>query len=203
MCGFVYLYNIDISYIESYGCMNVSERAMPWNIGSLGMMWLGKTQAKAGGQAALAAVPRLLREAAVWDWAGRSPAARSSQGQGWDALITGYGIHRRKWLKAWEGMRWGNPEDLMDLVGDSHNSDSWQKSQHFIHCSLLTNRVTRSPTVGLNIHWNWLKNELGKSPSAQNVHMRQDKKLSATHSQPEDTGSTAQHLQPGAEDGLH
>lgn len=135
--------------------------------------------------------------------AGRSPAARSSQGQGWDALITGYGIHRRKWLKAWEGMRWGNPEDLMDLVGDSHNSDSWQKSLHYIHCSLLTNRVTHSPTVGLNIHWNWLKNELGKSPSAQNVHMRQDKKLSATHSQPEDTGSTAQHLQPGAEDGLH
>lgn len=121
------LYNIDTPHIHSYRCINVSECAMPWNICSLGMMWLGKTQAKAGGQPSLEAVPRLLREAAVWDSGWKEPSNQESPGRGgiqMHSFVTEYGIHRRKWLKAWEGMRWGNPEDPWDLVGHSQGQPS-------------------------------------------------------------------------------
>lgn len=89
--------------------MSVSEYAMPWNVGSL-----GKTQGKAGGQAALAAVPRLLREAAVWDWleGAQQPGVPRDR-----EMQMHLSLGMEFMLKGWGGTRWGNPEDFMGSAG--------------------------------------------------------------------------------------
>lgn len=180
MCGFVYFYNIGRTYICSYRCMNVSECAMPWNIGSLGMMWLGKAQAKAGGQPSLAAVPRLLREAAVWDWleGAQRPGVPREREMHMYWLVTESGIHRRKWLKAREGMRWGNPEDFMGSGGWLSRPAKHPQSLTALLHGKNPNSTFTAPSLLTQLHtallWGWthteiehtLKNQLRKSPSA-------------------------------------
>lgn len=162
------LYNIDTPHIHSYRCINVSECVMPWNICSLGMMWLGKTQAKAGGQPSLEAVPRLLREAAVWDSGWKEPSNQESPGRGgiqMHSFVTEYGIHRRKWLKAWEGMRWGNPEDSMGSGGSlSRPAKHSHSLTTLIHVKNPNTTFTALPLptqLHMALLWGWTYTEIG------------------------------------------
>lgn len=138
--------------------------------------------------------------------AGSSPATRSSQGEGnADALICHWVWNSQEEMAKKQEKEWGEKtlKISWDLVGDSPTA-----SPTLIHGK---NPNTTFPAPSLLAHttllwgWTYIVSKINSENHLllKNVHMRQDKKLSATHSQPEDTGSTAQHLQPGAVDGLH
>lgn len=170
MCGFVYFYNIGRTYICSYRCMNVSECAMPWNIGS------GSDVAGQGtGQGRWATIPGSSAKApegsSCLRLAGRSPATRSSQGEGNAHVLACHwewnsqeemakSTRRNEVRKPWRfhGIWWVALK-ASQAPPKPHSSASWQKSQLYIHCSILTNTVTHSPALGLNTHWNWTHTE--------------------------------------------